>query len=107
MPPIDGSLSVLVGFTDFHAKHNPTSDWIKLTPDGDTPGMSLTFTELADATHRVARHFRPDGTRANGELVAIVIHCDTILYLALVIGLVRAGFVVRATRTSLSVNISD
>ena len=41
-----------------------------------------------------AHAFRPDGTRAQGELVAVLIHCDALLYLALIPGLVRAGFVV-------------
>ena len=94
-PPLDGSIPALPGFVDFHVKHNPTREWVRLAPDGDSPARSLTFTELADATHRVARAFRPDGARTQGEVIAILIHCDTVLYLALIIGLVRAGFVVR------------
>ena len=88
-------MSVMPGFLDFHAKHNPTLEWVRLAPDGETPAISLTFQEFADATHRVARTFRPDGTPGNGEIVAILVHCDTILYLALIVGLVRAGLKVR------------
>lgn len=107
-PPLDGSISVLPGFADFHAKHNSAREWVRLAPDVDTPAKSLTFAELADATHRVARTFRPDGTRSKGELIAVLIHCDTVLYLALIIGLVRAGYVVsiyrlkRTTRAQLT-----
>ena len=34
-----------------------------------------------------------------GEVIAVLIHCDAILYLALLVGLVRAGFVVSLTST--------
>jgi acyl-CoA synthetase (AMP-forming)/AMP-acid ligase II len=93
-PPLDGSISVLPGFADFHAKHNPDREWARLASQGDLPYTSISYTQFADATHRVAQHFRPDRTHAKGEVVALLIHCDTILYVALFVGLIRAGFVV-------------
>ena len=98
-PPLDGSIPPLPGFVDFHVKHNPDHEWARLAPEDKGPVIGLTFREFADATHRVARAFRPDGTRANGEVIAVLIHCDAILYLALLVGLVRAGFVVSLTST--------
>ena len=82
-----------------YVKHNPDHEWARLAPEDKGPVIGLTFREFADATHRVARAFRPDGTRANGEVIAVLIHCDAILYLALLVGLVRAGFVVSLTST--------
>jgi acyl-CoA synthetase (AMP-forming)/AMP-acid ligase II len=94
LPPLDGSITVLPGFVDFYARYNPDCEWTRLAADGDGPVTSLSFREFADATHRIARIFRPDGVHVIGEVVAVLIHCDTILYLALLVGLVRAGFVV-------------
>lgn len=96
LPPLDGSLNVLPGFVDFHAEHNPFNAWVKFPAkcqDGNVD--CLTFQEFAEATHRMAHAIRPVGTGRNGEVVAIVVNCDAILYLALLVGLVRAGFVVR------------
>lgn len=93
-PPLDGSIPPLPGFADFHVEHNPNHTWARLAPEDKGPVIDLTFREFADATHRVARAFRPDGNYANGEVVAMLIHCDTILYLALLAGLIRAGLVV-------------
>lgn len=94
-PPLDGSITVLPGFADFHAKHNPQREWVRLAHEGAAPPTTLSFADFADATHRVARFFRPDGQSAGGEIVAVLIHCDTVLYLATLMGLVRAGYVVR------------
>ena len=93
-PPLDGSITVLPGFVDFHEEHNPDHEWARLAHEDDAPYTPVTFREYAAATHRIAHAFRPDGTRAQGELVAVLIHCDALLYLALIPGLVRAGFVV-------------
>ena len=51
--------------------------------------------EYARATHRIAHLFRPGRAGADDEVVvAGLAHCDTLLYLALLPGLVRAGIVV-------------
>ena len=93
--PLDGSLNVLPGFIDFHAKHNPTRAWAKF-PSFSNPSeaTSVSFGDFAKATHRIAHTLRPGRAGNDGEVVAVFIHCDTILYLALLAGLVRAGFVV-------------
>ncbi|KIP07411.1 hypothetical protein PHLGIDRAFT_105771 [Phlebiopsis gigantea 11061_1 CR5-6] len=90
-PPSDGSVSVIPGFVDFQAHHNADRPWV-LFPSGSPVG-SISFREFADATHRVAHHFCPDKRRVHGEVVALIINCDVVLYLAVVCGLVRAGFI--------------
>lgn len=92
-PPLDGSVPPIPGFVDFQQKHNGDRPWI-LFPSGATVS-SISFSQFADATHRVAHAFAPNMTRSNGEVVALIINCDTVLYVAMLAGLIRAGFVVR------------
>ncbi|GJE88919.1 acetyl-CoA synthetase-like protein [Phanerochaete sordida] len=89
-PPLDGSLPVIPGFIDFQAQHNGDRPWV-LFPSGSSVD-SVSYAEYCDATHRMAWALRPDGTRADGAVVAVIVHCDTVLYLALLSGLVRAGY---------------
>lgn len=105
-PPLDGSIPVLPGFADFHAEHNPNHEWARLAHEGGAPYTPISFREFANATHRVAHAFRPDGTNAKGELVAVLIHCDAVLYLAVMVGLVRAGFVVSPITSMSSSSLS-
>ncbi|KAI0337721.1 acetyl-CoA synthetase-like protein [Trametopsis cervina] len=94
LPPLDGSLTVIPGFVDFHATHNPQHPWV-LFPSFEDPTQPITFTfsELAKATHRVAHRVRPGRKGEDGEVVALLIHTDAILYSALIQGLIRAGIV--------------
>lgn len=94
VPPLDGSVTVLPGFVDFQAKHNPNRPWVFFPPTSASKRTSFTYGELSDATHRIARFYCPSGVRANGEIMAVIAHPDSVLYLALVAGLARAGFVV-------------
>ena len=95
LPPLDGSLTVVPGFVDFHAKHNPERPWV-LFPSFNDPAKatSITFAELANATHRIAHLARPGRQGTEGAVVGLLINCDTILYIALMHGLMRAGIVV-------------
>ena len=96
-PPTDGSILVLPGFADFHAVHNPDLPWAVFPSREDaTKSESISFAEFANATHRIAHAFRPhrEGNH-DGEVVGVVINCDSILYCATIVGLARAGFVVR------------
>lgn len=94
VPPLDGSTTVLPGFVDFQAKYNSSRPWALFPPTSASKRTFFTYGELADATHRIAHTYCPDGVRANGEIMAVIAHPDSILYLALVAGLARAGFVV-------------
>lgn len=101
-PPLDGSVHVLPGFVDFHAEHNPERPWVLFPSPGDTGVISISYQEYADATHRIAHALRPllpptgkPDAATDRQVVAVLINCDTILYSALLAGMVRAGFVVR------------
>lgn len=95
LPPLDGSISVLPGFVDFHAKHNADLPWALLSAGPELPVQSVSFAQYAGATHRVAHLLRPERVGKDKDVVAILVNCDTIVYLALIAGLVRAGLVVR------------
>ncbi|KAJ3528253.1 hypothetical protein NM688_g8022 [Phlebia brevispora] len=92
-PPLDRSLQVLPGFLDFQAEHNGDNPWV-LFPSISGKGVdSISFAELARASHRVAHILRPHRQGQDGEVVAVLINCDTVLYVALILGMVRAGLV--------------
>ncbi|CAL1703601.1 unnamed protein product [Somion occarium] len=91
-PPLDGTITVLPGFVDFQAEHHPTLPWA-IFPSIENPQEPtiITFEEFTRATHRIAHALRPQRSGQDGEIVALAIHCDTILYVATMIGLIRAG----------------
>ena len=110
LPPLDGSLYLLPDLVDFNAEHNPDRPWAVFPkPDGSSEIASVTFSEFAKASHRVAHTARPLGAEhegRDGEVVALVLQTDSILYIALLAGLIRAGLVVRHIATSLAPLIS-
>lgn len=93
LPPLDGSVDILPGLVDFHAQHNPDLPWA-IFPSASGGVASITFSEFAKATHRIAHIVRPDRAGPDGEVVAVAVNCDTILYVALLVGMIRAGVVV-------------
>lgn len=96
-PPLDGSLSTIVGFLDFHVKHQPDRPWALLAPEqGADPEQvkRVSFRKYANASHRVAHAVRPGREGPEGQVVAVIINCDTAHYLALLVGVLRAGLVV-------------
>lgn len=95
LPPVDGSIPLFPGFVDFHAKHNPERPWV-VFPSFEDPSKAsaITFSELANATHRIAHLARPGREGPEGSAVGLLINCDNILYVALIHGLLRAGIVV-------------
>lgn len=97
-PPLDGSICILPGFLDFHAEHNPDLPWALLASDQGTAVGSVSFLELANATHRVAHALRPELAGPDGQVVALIAHCDTVTYHALQVGMIRAGLIVRTHR---------
>jgi hypothetical protein len=85
---------------DFNLQHNPTLPAFvySLVPNSST---QISFLEYARTCHRVAHAVRPNRARPEGEIVALISNADTILYLALVASMVRAGVVV-STNISVS-----
>ncbi|KAF9814140.1 hypothetical protein IEO21_05278 [Rhodonia placenta] len=95
LPPIDGTVTVLPGFLDFHAEHNPNAScFIFPFPDiSSDETRTISFSQFAEATHRIAHAFRPRREGPEGAVVVVLVNCDTLLYHALLAGLVRAGLV--------------
>lgn len=93
--PLDGSLKTLLDIADFHAEHNPDLPWL-IFPSLESPHetTSITFKEMVQASHRVAHILRPGRAGPEREVIALLLNTDTVLYIAIILGLWRAGFVV-------------
>ncbi|TCD63026.1 putative NRPS-like protein biosynthetic cluster [Steccherinum ochraceum] len=93
-PPLDGSIYVLPGFVDFHAEYAPNNPWVVFPSreDPSTPA-SISYQEVAEATHRIAHVLRPGRVGPEQEIVAVLLHCDSIMYNATLVGMFRAGIV--------------
>ncbi|KAH8088908.1 putative aminoadipate reductase [Cristinia sonorae] len=93
-PHSDGSVPALWGTLDWQAEHHSSETWaIFPSPEDPTKLDSLSFLDLALASHRVAHELRPIRTSSDGEVVVLLLHCDTIHYGAVVVGAMRAGLV--------------
>lgn len=90
--PLDGSIPVIPGFLDFHAKHNPNRSYY-VFPLEDPDITSISFNQFSNATHRAAHLLRPGGASTERTLVAILVHTDNVMYHALVVGAIRAGYI--------------
>ena len=95
MPPLDGTLPTIPDIVDFHATHNANLPWY-IFPSKNSPDqlVSLTYREMAEASHRVAHILRPNREGPDREVIALLLNTDTVLHNAVVLGLMRAGFVV-------------
>lgn len=94
-PPLDGSITVFPGFLDFQAQHNSDLPWVIYPSQKSTTGTeAISFAELSAATHRIAHILRPGRRGPEREVVAVLIHTDSLLYIALLNGMMRAGLVV-------------
>lgn len=91
-PPLDGSL-LFPDIIDFHMHRNASLP-IYIFPDTKTGALtSISYREFGRATHRIAHALRPSRTGVEGEVTAIVVHTDTLLYTTLIAGLMIAGIV--------------
>ncbi|KAH8088917.1 hypothetical protein BXZ70DRAFT_954747 [Cristinia sonorae] len=91
-PPVDGSIYPLPGFVDFRAEHTPSNPWVVFpSPNDPTKTSSLSFRQLAEATHRIAHALRPARVGSEYETVAILVNCDSVMYIATISGMLRAG----------------
>jgi acyl-CoA synthetase (AMP-forming)/AMP-acid ligase II len=72
-------------------------------PDAEKP-MQLTFLEFGRAAHRVAHYIRPDPSEGeDNDPVAIIANIDSVVYHALTMGIMRAGYTVRLTSNTSAV----
>lgn len=91
-PPLDGSF-LFPDIIDFHMERNAPLP-IYVFPDTLTGVLTyISYLEFGRATHRIAHALRPGRIGMEGEVVAILVHTDTLLYTTLIAGLMIAGFV--------------
>lgn len=96
-PPTDGSVA-LNQLVDYHLKTNPDAEFATLVDGSDgasEPNASVSYKQLTHAVHRVAHIINPGAALPQGTRVAILTSTDTIVNIALVLGIMRAGLVVR------------
>lgn len=95
-PLLDASTSVLPGLVDYRADNNPHHPWVVFPSlENSTKSASISFLEFSFATHKIAHVLRPDRSGPEQEVVAMLLNCDTILYIAAMAAMFRAGMVVR------------
>lgn len=93
-PPLDGSL-LFPDIIDFHMQKNASLPmYIFPDPQGTGASTSVSFREFGKAAHRVAHALRPARAGMEGQVTAILVHTDTLLYATLIAGLIIAGIVV-------------
>jgi acyl-CoA synthetase (AMP-forming)/AMP-acid ligase II len=87
----------LPGIADYHRAHNPHHTYAVFPGDAPSaPPRRVTFLEFGRAVARFARAVRPRAPSARGEVVGLIAHCDSLLYVTAMAGFMRAGLAVRA-----------
>jgi hypothetical protein len=93
-PPTDGSV-ILPETVDFHRKHNPAVPVYVFIEDGASNITQITNLEFGRACDRVAHHLRSGRRGPEREVVAVLALSDSLLYQTIVVGIMRAGLIVR------------
>ncbi|QRW00271.1 calcium transporting ATPase [Ceratobasidium sp. AG-Ba] len=94
-PPTDGSLA-LSALVDYNMKNNAEHAFAVLvdtSENGERCLVHVNYRQLGLAVHRVAHWVNPKGVLPTGTSVAILTSTDTIVNVALVLGVMRAGLV--------------
>ncbi|CAA7263094.1 unnamed protein product [Cyclocybe aegerita] len=89
-PPRDGSVNVAEAI-DFNLQWNKDQPYYVF--HDSTQLVELSHLEFGRACHRAAHIIRPGRGGDDGRVVAVIALVDTIVYQAVAIGLVKAGFV--------------
>ncbi|GJE96032.1 acetyl-CoA synthetase-like protein [Phanerochaete sordida] len=93
-PPIDGSLSSLLEFADYQATHHGELPWLIYPAQPSSNNLAaVSFAEMVSASHRIAHAIRPRREGTDGRVMAVILHTDAIVYVAVLLGVLRAGFV--------------
>lgn len=92
-PPLNGTV-LAPELVDFNIEHNATLPAFVFS---NAAGLvtSISYLEYGRAVHRVGHTIRPGRAGPEGQVFAVIANLDTLLYAALVAGLMRAGLVVR------------
>lgn len=92
--PLDGSL-LFADLVNFHIANNASRPIYVYANDTPSDGITdITFLEFGRAAHRVAHALRPARHGKEGQVVMLIATIDTLLYHALVAGMLVAGLVV-------------
>jgi acyl-coenzyme A synthetase/AMP-(fatty) acid ligase len=97
-PPSDGSVA-LNQLVDYHLKTNPECEFAILVDASEVTNeqtIIVNYRRLSYAVHRIAHIINPGSALSQGTRVAILTSTDTIVNIALVLGIIRAGLVVCA-----------
>ncbi|KAF8597331.1 acetyl-CoA synthetase-like protein [Ceratobasidium sp. AG-I] len=92
LPPTDGSIP-FESIIDFHLEHNPGHTWAVLAGIDGAPSISISYEQLAYAVHRAAHIINPGGQVPRGTKIGILVSTDSMVYVALILGVMRAGLV--------------
>ncbi|KAF7360648.1 General substrate transporter [Mycena venus] len=76
----------------WNAENHPTAPcYLFAPPDPTAAVVTITHLEFSRATQRAAHQLRPNRQGRDGEVVALIALSDTLLYLAIVAGLITAN----------------
>ncbi|KAG6878149.1 hypothetical protein C0993_011567 [Termitomyces sp. T159_Od127] len=93
IPILDENISVSDAI-QFNMAHNAAQPLYVFADSSAPSGIkTITHLEFGRAAHRVAHLLRPNRNGVDGEVVALILQADTVLYQALVAGLIVAGCV--------------
>ncbi|KIK65759.1 hypothetical protein GYMLUDRAFT_194612 [Collybiopsis luxurians FD-317 M1] len=76
---------------DFHLEHNSDFPIFVFNEAGSTQRTEISMLEYVRAAHRVGKAIHGDSQ--SGDVIAIVANIDTLLYSALITGIIKAGLV--------------
>lgn len=79
---------------DFHIEHNTYRPAYVFSEDGKSDVTNISYLEFGRAADRVAHRVRPGRSGPDRQVVAFVALSDSLLYLAVLVGILRAGLVV-------------
>lgn len=93
-PPLDGSITIPETI-EFHWKHNADLPAYAFSKDGNRSITEISYLEFGRACHRVAHYVGSKFQSAGGKpVVALIALTDTLLYQAICVGIMKAGFIV-------------
>ncbi|KAG8707500.1 hypothetical protein FRC08_000466 [Ceratobasidium sp. 394] len=91
-PPKDGSIPPSL-VTDFHLANNPHHIFSVLYDVKSSKKIDVTYEQLAHAAHRAAHLLNPNASIPQGTNLGILATTDTLTYLTIFLGTMRAGLV--------------
>ncbi|KAG6822219.1 hypothetical protein H0H92_014777, partial [Tricholoma furcatifolium] len=92
VPSLDENF-FLVDALNFNLEKNPNQPFFVYSDFETLEIKTVTHLEFGRAAHRVAHLVRPGRGGVDGQVVALILHADTILYQALTAGLMVAGHI--------------